>query len=135
MAVQFSVAVRNGQLDAVETVIGTLPVVKIRTGAVPANCAAADSGTVLWTETLASDWAAAAASGSKAWNNLPISGSVDADGTPGHYRLYASDGTTCGEQGTVTITGGGGDMTVDSTTWTTGQTFQITGKSQTDGNA
>jgi hypothetical protein len=108
---------------------------KIRTGAPPANTAAADSGTVLWTEQLAADWAAAAAAGVKAWNNLPITGSVDADGTPGHYRLYALDGTTCHEQGTVTITGSGGDMTVDSTTWTTGQTFQITAKSQTEANS
>jgi hypothetical protein len=134
MTVQFSVAVRNAKLDAIETAIGAAAVVKIRTGAPPANCAAADTGSVLWTEALASDWAAAAAGGVKAWNNLPIVGTVDADGTPGHYRIYASDGVTCHEQGTVTITGGGGDMTVDSTTWTTGQEFRITGKSQTEGN-
>lgn len=135
MTVQFSVAVRNAQLDAIETAIGASAVVKIRTGPAPADCAAADTGTALWTEALAADWAGAASAGGKNWNNLPIVGTVDADGTPGHYRIYASDGVTCHEQGTVTITGGGGDMTVDSVTWTTGQEFRITGKSQTAGNA
>jgi len=32
MAIQLSVAVRNGMLDAFETAIGTGPVLKIRTG-------------------------------------------------------------------------------------------------------
>jgi hypothetical protein len=60
MTVQQSVTVRNAKLDAVETAIGVSPVLKIRTGAPPANCAAADTGTVLATCTLPSDWMAAA---------------------------------------------------------------------------
>ncbi len=36
---QFSTAVRNAMLDAIETAIGTGAVCKFRTGAVPANCA------------------------------------------------------------------------------------------------
>ena len=65
MALQQSVAVRNAGLDAKETAIGTSPVLKIRTGAAPANCAAADSGTVLASCTLPSDWMAAASNGTK----------------------------------------------------------------------
>lgn len=134
MTVQISAARANAELDAGETAMGAAVQVAIFSGSPPANVAAANSGTELWRETLASDWAAAASGGSKGWNNLPVSGTVDATGTPGHYRIYASDGTTCHEQGTVTITGGGGDMTVDSTSWTAGQTFQITAKSQAHGN-
>lgn len=66
MAIQFSVGVRNARLDAIETTIGTSAVLKIRTGAAPANVATSDSGTVLATLTLPSDWMAAASSGSKA---------------------------------------------------------------------
>jgi hypothetical protein len=135
MAVQLSVAVRNGRLDAIETVIGTSAVLKIRTGAQPADCATADSGTVLATITLPSDWAAAASGGSKAksgtWQDL----TADATGTAGHYRLYASDGTTCHEQGSITATGGGGDLTLDNTSIATGQTVTITTWTKTDGNA
>lgn len=125
MSLQFSVAVRNAMLDAIETTIGTSAVLKIRTGAAPANCAAADSGTVLATISLASDWAAAAGSGTKALSSLPLQDpSADASGTAAHYRLYASDGTTCGHQGTVGTSGT--DMIVDSTSFTAGQVFNVT---------
>lgn len=49
MAIQFSTAVRNASLDAIETAIGTSAILKIRSGSVPANCGSADSGTVLAT--------------------------------------------------------------------------------------
>lgn len=135
MAVQFSVGVRNARLDAVETTIGATAVLKIRTGAAPANVAAADSGTVLATLTLPSDWMAAAASGSKAKSGTWEDASADATGTAAHFRLYASDGTTAHMQGTVTATGGGGDMTVDNTSFASGQSFTVTAFTLTDGNA
>ena len=47
MSLQFSVAVRNARLDAIETTIGTSARIKMRTGAKPATCADADSGTAL----------------------------------------------------------------------------------------
>jgi len=135
MAIQFSVTVRNARLDAIETAVGVSAVLKIRSGAAPANCAAADSGTVLATINLPSDWMAAAASGSKAKSGTWQDASADATGTAGHYRLYASDGTTCHEQGTITATGGGGDLTLDNTSIATGQTVTITSYSYTDANA
>jgi hypothetical protein len=135
MAVQLSTAVRNARLDAIETSIGTSAVLKIRTGAQPANCATADSGTVLATCNLPSDYMAAASSGSKAKSGTWEDASADAAGTAAHWRLYASDGTTCGAQGSVTATGGGGDMTVDNTSFAAGQVFTVTSFTITDGNA
>lgn len=135
MAIQFSVTVRNARLDAIETAIGVSAILKIRTGAAPANCAAADSGTVLATINLPSDWMSAASSGSKAKLGTWQDASADATGTAAHYRLYASDGTTCHEQGTITATGGGGDMTLDNVSIATGQTVTITSYSYTDANA
>jgi hypothetical protein len=135
MALQYSVAVRNAQLDAAETAIGASPILKIRTGAPPANCAAADAGTVLATCTLPADWMAAASNGTKAKLGTWEDTSADAAGTAGHYRIYASDGTTCHEQGTVTATGGGGDMTVDNVSFAAGQAFSVTSYTKTAGNA
>jgi hypothetical protein len=135
MAVQFSVAVRNARLDAFEITCGTAAIMRIRTGAPPANCAAADTGTVVATLTLPSDWLATASGGSKAksgtWEDL----SADAAGTAGHFRIYDTAGTTCHQQGTVTATGGGGDMTVDNTVFAAAQAFTVTGYTLTDGNA
>ncbi len=135
MAVKFSVAVRNARLDALETAIGTSAVLKIRSGAAPTNITDADSGTVLATLSLPSDWMANAASGSKAKSGTWQDTSADNTGTAAHFRVYASDGTTQHIQGSITATGGGGDMTVDNTSFATGQSFTITGFTLTDGNA
>ena len=135
MAIQMSVAVRNARLDSIETTISTSAVLKLRTGAPPASCATADSGTVVSTISCPSDYLAAASSGSKAKAGTWQDASADAAGTVGHFRLYASDGTTCHMQGTVTNTGGGGDMTLDNVVVEAGQQITITTFSLTDGNA
>ncbi len=135
MAIQLSTTVRNARLDAIETAISTSAVLKIRTGAAPADCGTADSGTVLVTMSLPSDWMAAAASGAKAKAGTWQDTSADAAGTAAHFRIYASDGTTCHIQGTVTATGGGGDMTLDNTNIASGQQVTITTFTLTDGNA
>lgn len=131
MTVQWSTALRNALLDQYETTLGTAIKVEIRTGAQPANCAAADSGTLLASFTLDSDWASAASSGSKSWTGLPKSATAGNTGTAAHYRVKDNAGTTCHEQGTVTATGGGGDMTIDNTSVNSGQTVQITSWSKT----
>lgn len=134
MALKYSTGVRNAKLDAIESTIGTSAVMKIRTGSVPASVATADSGTVLATLSLPSDWMAAASSGSKAKSGTWEDTSADNTGTAGHFRIYASDGTTAHIQGTVTATGGGGDMTVDNTSFASGQAFSISSFSISDNN-
>lgn len=133
MALQFSVTVRNARLDAIETTIGTAPTLEIRSGAAPANCAAADSGTVLATMTLPSDWLANAASGSKAIAGTWQDTSADATGTAAHFRIKAS--TTCHIQGTVTATGGGGDLQLVTTSLVATQPVTISAFTLGDGNA
>lgn len=135
MAIQLSTTARNNMLDQIESTIGTSAIMKIRTGAAPADCGTADSGTVLATLNLPSDWMAAASGGTKAksgtWNDT----SADATGTAAHFRIYDSGGTTCGLQGTVTATGGGGDLTLDNTSIASAQVVTITGFTLTAGNA
>jgi len=126
MALQFSTTVRNARLDAIETAVGVSAIMKIRTGAAPANCGTADSGTVVATLNLPSDWMAAASSAQKSMTGTWSDSSADAAGTAGHFRIYASDGTTVHAQGTITATGGGGDMELDNTVFASGQAFSIT---------
>jgi hypothetical protein len=99
MALQLSTAVRNAQLDIRESVPGVSANLYIRSGAPPADCATADSGTLGVTIALPSDWMNAASSGSKTklgtWT-----ATASATITPGHYRIKDSGGTTCHEQGT-----------------------------------
>jgi hypothetical protein len=135
MAIQLSVAVRNARLDAIETTIGTSAVMRIFTGAQPANCAAADSGTLLAELSLPSDWLAAAGSGQKAksgtWEDLLANNS----GNAGHFRIYDSGVAACHKQGSITATGGGGDMEVNNIVFAAGQPFTVTAYTLTDGNA
>lgn len=133
MALQFSTTARNNAGDSLETTIGTSPTVEIRSGSVPANCAAADSGTLLATITCPSDFWAAASSGAKA-----LSGSwtvaASSAGTPGHFRMKSSGGT-CHIQGTVTVTGGGGDLQISAASLASGQQFTITSFTVTVGGS
>lgn len=133
MAIQFSTAVRNARLDAIETAVGTSAVLRIRTGAVPANVGTADSGTVLATLNLPSDWMAAASGGTKALAGTWQDASADGTGTAAHFRIYASDGTTAHIQGTVNTSGA--DLNVDSVSFTAGQQFTVTSFTLTEGGA
>jgi hypothetical protein len=127
MAIKLSVGIRNAMLDALEAAIGTSPVIKFRTGAPPTATTDADTGTVIATITCGADFMSAAALGVKAFTSVPlVDAAADAAGTIGHYRVYNS-GNVCQMQGTVTATGGGGDMTFDNITLTLGQELDITG--------
>ncbi len=132
MAIQKSTALRDAEANAYESTVGTSPVMRLFTGAQPANCAAANSGTELANGTLPSDWMGASSAGVVAkagtWTLTGIAG-----GTAAHYRLYASNGTTCHEQGTVGQ--GSGDLSLDNTTIANGQTITISTWSRTVANS
>lgn len=135
---KLSTTVINAMLDAIEsgavvgqtTAIGTSPVLKLWGGTMPANCAAADatpSTNTLATITLGSDWASNASAGVKSFTSTPLTdASADNTGTLTHFRLYATGATVCHMQGTITATGGGGDMTVDNVSVTAGQQINVT---------
>lgn len=135
MAFQLSVTARNASLDALETAVGASPILTIVSGTVPASCASANTGTVLATMTLPTDWLSAASSGVKSlsgtWQDL----SADASGTAGHFRIHDSAGSVCHMQGTVSATGGSGDMQLDNTNIATGQQITITSFTITAGGA
>lgn len=134
MTVQYSVAVKNAKLDAIETAIGVSAILKLRSGAKPTNITDASSGTVLATLNLPSDWLGAASGGVKSKSGTWEDVSADAAGTIGHFEITASDGTTQHMRGTVTATGGGGDMTVDNTVVAAAQDVLVTSFGITSGN-
>ena len=136
MAIQMSILVRNARLDAIETVVGATAKLLIYdlTAGAPANCAAAITATLLATLTLPADWMNAGSGGAKtllgSWT-----GTAGADGTADFFRLMANDGTTCGMQGTVGLSGASPDLVMDNTSITTGQTITITTFTLTDANS
>jgi hypothetical protein len=132
MAIQLSVSARNARLDAIETTVGTSANLYIRTGSAPADCATADSGSLLATLALPSDWMAAASSGSKAKSGT-WSVAASGTGTAAHFRIKDSGGSTCHIQGTVGTSGT--DMIIDNTSIASGQTITVSTFTLTDANA
>lgn len=135
MTVQLDVLTRNARLDAVEAHIGPSPILRLYTGTKPANTAAASTGVLVAEMTLPTDWSGAAANGLKnllgTWQDL----TANNDGLIGYFRMFESTGVTCKMQGDVTITGGGGDMTVDNPQVEQGQEVRVTSFTMGEGNA
>ena len=131
MSLQFSSSIRNAMLDQVEVQAGASAKFCIISGQQPANCAAGETGTRLATMNLPADWMNNASGGTKTLLGTWEDSSADAAGIAGYFRIYDSAGTTCHVQGTVTATGGGGDVTLDNTNIASGQdikenTFTLT---------
>lgn len=139
MAIQLSVELRNARLDAIETVGGSAFVLELRSGAQAADCATASAGNLLARANIPadspSDGFLPAANGSKAklgtWTLVGLG-----SGTIGHFRLFkAGSPDVCFMQGSVTATGGGGDMTVDNTSIALSQVVTVDTFTLTDANA
>jgi len=126
MAIQLRTTERNGFLDAITSAISTSGLLRIYSGTPPATVATALSGNTLLAElALSSTFAPAASSGVLTANSITSDTSADATGTASFFRLLTSGGTAI-VQGTVTATGGGGDLTFASTSFVAGYTISIT---------
>lgn len=132
MALQYSTDVRNARLDVVESTISTAPTLALFTGAAPANTSTANTGTLVASMTLPSDWMAAASAGSKAKSGTWQDTSADASGTIGYFRIFASGGT-CHMQGTCANSGA--DMNFDNNVVNSGQQVTIASFVLEAGNA
>ena len=134
MALNLSVAVRNARLDTIETTISTAAKLRIFSGAKPTACSDADPSGQLVEIALPSDWLNAAGAGAKTLLGT-WSATAGAAGSAASFRIKDTAGTTCHIQGTVTATGGGGDLTLDNISIANGQTVTINTFTITDGNA
>lgn len=129
---QYSSSIYLQRLDLIESVTGASAKVSIFNGSAPANCAAADTGTLLATLTLPADWMNAASGTTKtllgSWTGTASGG---AGATPTHFRIKDNAGTTCHIQGTCGI--GSGELQVNGTI-TAGQTVTVTSFTVTAAN-
>jgi hypothetical protein len=127
MAVSYADTLRNAMLDAISTTFGATPKLRIYSGTPPADETAALSGNTLLAEfTLAPS---AAATGSKQFVPSTLTATASAAGTASFYRIWNTGATTSFEQGTVGQ--GTGDLSLDNTSITSGQTVNITSFTKT----
>lgn len=132
MAWGLSTSARNAAVAAVVGLIdagagaGTM---QIRTGSRPANPQAAATGTLLATVTFQDPAFGAPSGGSAACTN-PAGVTAVATGTASWVRIADSAGNAVMD-GSVTTTGGGGDVTLATVSITTNDLVDITGGSLT----
>ena len=133
MATRINTAARNAACDGIVDLVdgGTgAGVLRVYTGTQPAGPGTAPSGTLLVSVTLGDPAFGASNTGVATLDvSTPRTGTVVADGTAGWFRVCDSTeaaGTGLGVfDGSVTATGGGGDLTVGSTSFSTGATFTV----------
>ena len=138
MATSIAAAARTAAVDAVVDLLdAATATIQIRTGTA-ADPDAAPTGTLLATLTCsvpafgpASDDGTTATATASA---ITDDSAADADGTAGHFRALDS-AAACVLTGTVTATGGGGDMTLNTVSIVTDGTVSITGWTVTMGQA
>jgi hypothetical protein len=129
MTTRISVA---GATASVDALVGLLDggaaagYIEIRTGAQPASVATAASGTLLGTLALSDPAFGAAAAGSADANAITGDSSADATGTAGWFRAYDSNDVAVID-GSITATGGGGDLELDDVSIVAGGTINVTG--------
>lgn len=133
MTLSIRTADRNAALDSLVASIGNAGVVKIYSGAVPANVGASLGGATLLVSLVAGTPFAAAASGGVATANAITSGTAVASGTGSFFRAENSGGTAI-VQGLVGASGSGADLILNATLITLNASVAISSLTLTDGN-
>lgn len=116
MALTITAAVAQSLASALATAVGASATITIYSGTKPATPETAATGTLLVTVPISGSFTA---SGGAITSADPAAANPAASGTAGWFRLATSTSTAILD-GTVTATGGGGDMTLGSVTITTG---------------
>lgn len=128
MVTRISNAARSAAADGVVDLLdaGAGPgTIQIRTGAQPATVATAATGTLLGTLTLTKPAFGSAVNGVATAVTITGDTSADATGTAGWFRALDSNGNAIID-GSITATGGGGDLILDNVSVIAGGTINIT---------
>lgn len=128
MVTRIATNVRNAMADAAVDLIDAGPgagTVQIRTGAQPATAGTTATGTLLGTLTLSDPAFGAASNGVATAGAVTGDSSADASGTAGWFRVLDSTGATVMD-GAISVSGGGGDMILDTVAIVAGGTINIT---------
>jgi len=120
---EITIAARNSAGTALTTLLNSGSI-QIRTGTSPGVDSAA-TGTLLGTLPLSATAFGTWAAGSATANSITQDASADATGAAGYFRALDS-GSGAVIDGTVTATGGGGDLELNSVSITSGGTIDIT---------
>lgn len=129
MATRLPTASRNATTNAVTALVDAdvgAGSIQIRSGAQPASANDAASGTLLATITLADPAWGASVAGVSTLDATPVLSTTGvAAGTAGWFRMLDNSGDTIAD-GAITVTGGGGELELNTLTISIGVTVEIT---------
>ncbi len=112
-------------MDALVTEAGSSAKIKVYSGTQPSG-GGAPSGTLLGTLTCASAFAPSSSGGVLTLNSITGDSDADATGAASWFRITKSDDTWIMD-GDITISGGGGDLHLDSISVVIGGTISLGG--------
>jgi len=133
MTMGYHATLRNAQVDAITTRAGASALLRIYSGTQPATGGAAT--TLLAELTCNATFAPGAAAGVLTLNAITSDSSANATGTASWFRIVQSDGSTLVLDGTVTATGGGGDLTFNTVSFVAAAIVAVSSFVITCGNA
>ena len=131
--IKLSLAVRNARLNSIEVAVGPSAILRLFTGSPPTSCSDAATGTKLVEMLLPSTWLSDAANGKVSLSGT-WSGSAKASGTAGYFRIASDSDDTCHLQGSVSASGGSGDMKIDNPAFVVNQIVTVTSFNLSDAN-
>jgi hypothetical protein len=135
MALGYPVALRNIRLDAVTTFAGNSGKLRIYDGTRPATGGSIGAAVLLAELTYNATFAPAASGGVLTLNAIADDAAADATGIATWFRAVKSDGTTFVMDGSVSVTGGGGDLQLSTNEIVVGIVIAVTSFVITAGNA
>jgi hypothetical protein len=121
MALKVTAVAAQAMGAALATDIGSAATIQIRSGSAPATPETAATGTLLATVAITGSFTS---SGGVLTSADPASVTIAATGTAGYFRVLTS-GATAKIDGTVTATGGGGDMQLATVALSSGATLDL----------
>jgi|SRR5687768_7854 len=132
MAAGYATTLRNNQLQAIVDYAGSGALIRIYNGSRPATGGAA---TTLLAQLTCGATIGSVASAVLTFGAVTQDSGADATDTASWFRIVKSDGSTHVLDGSVTATGGGGDLELTTTSITAGQPVSISSFTITRGNA
>lgn len=131
MALGFVTSLRTARAQAIVTAIGTSGKIRFYSGTRPATGGAE---TTVLAECPLSATAGTVSNGVLTFNAITNDSAIDSTGTVSWFRVMTS-ANAAQVDGSVTATGGGGDITTPSTSWTAGEPLAVSSFVITEGNA
>lgn len=131
MALGFVTTLRTARANAIVSAIGASGKIRFYSGSRPATGGAE---TTVLAECALSATAGTVSNGVLTFNAITNDAAIDATGTVSWFRIMTS-ANAAQVDGSVTATGGGGDITTPSTSWTVGEPLAVSSLVFTEGNA